>query len=76
MSVHKARKLRDGLLIGGAVVMFLGCNWVPVFIVGVIVTCSCLVPHFLWNRCPYCERQLGRNDGNYCQFCGGRLDEE
>ena len=76
MSVHKARKLRDGLLIGGLVVMLMAYNWEPMFIVGTVVAFSALIPHFLWNRCPHCEKQLGRNDGDYCQFCGSRLDEE
>ena len=76
MSVQKARKLRDGLLIGGAIVMLLGCSWEPMFLVGVIVACSSMIPHFLWNRCPYCEKLLTRNEGDYCQFCGRRLDEE
>ena len=76
MSVHNARKLRDGLLIGGLVVMLMAYNWEPMFIVGTVVAFSSLIPHFLWNRCPHCERQLGRNNGDYCQFCGSRLDEE
>ena len=76
MPVHKARKLRDGLFIAGAIVMLLGCSWEPILYLGVIVTFSCLIPHFLWNRCPHCRKQLGRNDGDYCQFCGRNLHED
>ena len=76
MSVHNARKLRDGLFLGGGALMLLAYIWEPMIILGAVVACSCLIPHFLWNRCPHCEKQLGRNDGDYCQFCGSPLDEE
>ncbi len=36
--------------------------------------CSCLVPHFLYNKCPHCGKQLGRNEADYCQFCGEKLE--
>lgn len=75
MTVKKARKLRDTLLIVGAVVMLLGGYlYEPLFIVGVIVAVSCLIPHFLCNKCPHCGKQLGKNEGEFCQFCGERFD--
>lgn len=74
MTVKKARKLRDRLLLGGFVLMLLAYLYEPVFIVGVIVTFSCLIPHFLFNKCPHCGKQLGRNEGEFCQFCGKRID--
>lgn len=27
-------------------------------------------------RCPHCGQLLGRNYGEYCQFCGRALDED
>ena len=75
MPVKKARKLRNALLIAGFFIMLLGYLWVPVGIFGVVVTFSSLVPHFLYNKCPHCGRQLGRNEGDFCQFCGKPLDE-
>lgn len=74
MTVKKARKLRDLLLISGIIIMLLGYLYEPFVIVGIIVAFSCLVPHFIFNRCPHCKKQLGRNEGNFCQFCGQRID--
>lgn len=75
MTVKKAQKLRDTLLIAGAALMTIGgCLYQPLLIVGVVVAFSCLIPHFLFNKCPHCGKQLGRNEGDFCQFCGKRLD--
>lgn len=30
--------------------------------------------HLLWVRCPHCGCWLERNDGQYCQNCGGTID--
>nr|WP_298060215.1 hypothetical protein [uncultured Blautia sp.] len=74
MTVKKARKLRDTLLIAGTVMMLLGYLYKPFFMVGVIVAFLCLIPHFLFNKCPHCGKQLGRNEGEFCQFCGKHID--
>lgn len=74
MTVRKARKLRNALLILGVVIMLLACIYEPLFIVGAIVAFSSLVPHFLFNKCPHCGKQLGRNEGAFCQFCGERIE--
>lgn len=75
MSVKKARKLRNALLIAGFFIMLLAYIWEPFFVIGVVVTFSCLIPHFMYNRCPHCGKQLGKNEGDFCQFCGKKLDE-
>ncbi|MDO5153285.1 MAG: hypothetical protein Q4D50_07975 [Eubacteriales bacterium] len=75
MTVKKARKLRDRLLLGGFVLMLLGYLYDPIFIVGLIVAFSCLIPDFLFNKCPHCGKRLGRNNGDFCQFCGKPLDQ-
>ena len=74
MTVKKARRWRDGLAFAGIAVMLLGTSYEPLFILGAVLTLSCLIPHFLFNKCPHCGRQLGRNEGEFCQFCGERLD--
>lgn len=75
MKIKQARKLRDILLISGVIVMLLAYLWECLFIIGVIIIFSSLIPHVLFNKCPHCGKQLGRNEGMYCQFCGKRLDE-
>jgi hypothetical protein len=74
MTVKQARKLRDVLLIAGAIIMLLGYISDTIFYIGIAVLFSCLIPHFLFNKCPHCGRQLGRNEGDFCQFCGEKLD--
>lgn len=74
MKLRKAQKLRNTLLIVGFFIMLLGYYSNVIGIIGVIVTCSCLIPHFLFNKCPHRGRQLGRNEGKFCQFCGKPLD--
>ena len=75
MSVKKARKLRYTLLIVGFFIMLLAYIWEPFCVIGGIVTFSSLIPHFLFNKCPHCGKQLGRNEGDFCQFCGKQLDD-
>ena len=75
MSVKKARKLRNTLLIAGFFIALLGYLWNPLGIAGIVIMFLCLVPHFLYNKCPHCGKQLGRNEGEFCQFCGKRLEK-
>ena len=74
MTVRKARKLRDTLLIAGFIIMLLAYLYEPLFIVGAVVSFSCLIPHFLFNRCPHCRKHLGNNSGGFCPFCGESID--
>ena len=74
MNLRKAQKLRNILLLVGFVIMLCAYIYTPLFVIGALVTCSCLIPHFLYNRCPHCGKQLGNNEGKYCQHCGSELD--
>ncbi len=75
MTIKNARKLRNSLLIVGAVMMLFGYIWTPFGVLGVMVMFSCLIPHLMYNKCPHCGRQLGSNEGDFCQFCGKALEE-
>ena len=74
MTVKKAQKIRNSLFIVGVVIMLLGIFHEPLVIVGAIITISSLIPHILFNKCPHCGKQLGRNEGEFCQFCGKHID--
>ena len=74
MKLRKARELRDILMLIGIVIMLLGHNSDALLVVGLIVTFSGLIPHFLYNKCPHCGKQLGGNEGEFCQHCGKPLD--
>lgn len=75
MKVKQARKLRNTLLITGFFIALSGCFWEPLGILGILMMFSCLIPHFLFNKCPRCKKQLGRNEGEFCQFCGAKLED-
>lgn len=75
MKVKHARMLRDALMISGVLVMLMAALYEPLLMVGGIIACSCLIPHFLFNRCPHCGRQLGNHTGAHCQFCGKKIVE-
>lgn len=78
MKVKEAQKLRDTLFIVGIVIMLCAAIYEPLFelltVIGAVIAFSGLIPHFLYNKCPSCGKQLGRNDGKYCQHCGKALD--
>ena len=74
MPVRKAQKLRDALLIVGFITMLSAYIYEPLAVVGAVVAFSCLIPHFLFNKCPHCGKQLGRNESKFCQFCGKPID--
>ena len=76
MDVRKAQRLRDMLILIGLCMILGSYVFEPLMIPGAVVAFSCLIPHFLWNKCPHCGRQLGRNEAEFCQFCGGRIDKE
>lgn len=76
MKAKQAQKLRDLLAISGIIIMLCGYIYEPLLIArGVVAcSCSCFIPHFLYNKCPYCKKQLGRNEGKHCQHCGKELE--
>ena len=74
MSNKDAQILRDTLMVVGFVVMLAGYLYMPLTFIGAVVMLSCLVPDFLYNRCPQCKKRLGRNSGAFCQHCGAKLD--
>lgn len=75
MKVRTAQKVRNTLLIVGFVIMLGAYLYEPLWIIGILVACSCLIPHFLYNKCPHCGKQLGNNESKFCQHCGKALDE-
>ena len=75
MEVRKAQKLRNMLLLIGGTMMLGSYIYEPLLVSGGIVACSCLIPHFLFNKCPHCGKQLGNNEAKCCQHCGKKIEE-
>ena len=74
MNVRKAQKLRNMLLLIGGAMMLGSYIYEPLLISGGVVAFSCLIPHFLFNKCPHCGKQLGNNEAGHCQHCGEPID--
>jgi len=75
MNVRKAQRLRNMLLLIGAFMMLGSYFYEPLLVSGIVVASSCLIPHFLFNKCPRCGKQLGNNEAKCCQHCGKEIDE-
>lgn len=74
MNARKAQKIRNYLFVIGIVLMLCGTISDILFAIGVVVLLSGLIPDFLYNRCPHCKQLLGRNEADFCQHCGGKID--
>lgn len=74
MNPRKACVLRDTLFVVGFIIMLAAYIYEPLIIISAIVMFSGLIPHFRYNRCPHCGKQLGRNEEKYCQHCGKSID--
>ena len=74
MNVRDAQNLRNKLVIIGCLIMLAGYLFFPLMIIGIVVMFAGLIPDYLYNRCPHCKKRLGRNEADYCQFCGGKID--
>ena len=77
MKPEQAQRLRDILLIAGFLVMLSAYLFGDALLwVGMILSLSCLIPHFLYNKCPHCGHQLRpwTHKNPYCPFCGKRID--
>lgn len=75
MKVRKAQKLRDVLLIVGSIIMLCSYFYKYLMIIGIVIASSCLIPHFLYNKCPNCGKQLTtRTESKYCPHCGKQID--
>lgn len=48
---------------------------VPVMVIGLVVLVSGIVFYFLFYRCPHCGRYLDRSTGEFCPYCGARVNE-
>lgn len=49
----------------------------PLLLLLALAACvGVLAVEFFMNRCPHCQRYLGRNFGCFCQHCGERIREE
>lgn len=73
MSRENARFLTALLLILGILIMVFSVYRESLRYIGAAVVFSCLIPEFLFNKCPHCGRYLGKNSGRFCQFCGKPL---
>ena len=74
MHFREARKLTLVLVILGVITMWATNLYRPLFIIGLLVILSSLIPELLYNKCPHCGKHLGKQTGPFCQNCGKKLD--
>lgn len=74
MSVKKWRKLSWAIGIASMVILFLGLDRRWLSIVGLIVMAGSIIADYLYVRCPYCFKHLGRDLGEYCPHCGKEIE--
>lgn len=74
MSCLKARKTRDALLILGALFCLVAYLFQPVVYIGMALWLAGLAVHVLYCKCPHCGSHIGRNYGDFCQYCGKKLE--
>ncbi len=69
-------RLRIGLLmlLGITGLLAYAGSMVCLVLMFVVLAAFCAVDFFM-NRCPHCDRYLGRDWGLFCQHCGGRIRE-
>ena len=74
MKAKEAQRLRDILALTGIIIMLFGYVYEPLLVIGGVVALSCFITHFLYNKCPHCGKQLGRNDSKCCPHCGEEIN--
>ena len=75
MNVRKAQRLRNMLLLIGIFMMLGSYFYEALMVSGIVGASACLIPHFLFSKCPHCGKQLGNNEAKCCQHCGKEIDE-
>ncbi len=69
---QKVRILTAEILVLGAVIGFIGAatDFMPMVICGLALMVGSMIFQIIFHRCPHCASYLGRNDGDYCPYCG------
>lgn len=50
------------------------CNILWLAVISFILMIAVLAFNIIFYRCPYCGKHLGRDGGDYCQYCGASFD--
>lgn len=74
-SPRTVRKVIAGIAVTGCMILLLGMwlNRAPLIVLGFVVLCGGSIFNLLFYRCPYCEKHLGRSNGEYCPYCGSKM---
>lgn len=65
------------ILLIGAVIGFIGAfsEMTSLIVAGMIIMLCSIVVYFVFYRCPHCGRFLDRSTGEYCPYCGKKINE-
>lgn len=75
MKVKEARKISNIIIITGLAIILMGYIYKPFVIIGSIVFIYGFIVNILYNRCSGCGKYFDRNTGDYCRYCGKKIDD-
>lgn len=51
------------------------CEIMAFSVIGCIIMVGSGIFYIVFYRCPYCEKFLDRSTGEYCPYCGEKVDK-
>ena len=62
----------------GAIVSGIGSTYNMQWLafLGIAIMCGGLIVNVMYYRCPHCNNYLGRSRGEFCPYCGGKVNQE
>lgn len=71
-TVHRLMQILTGAAVTAAVFSWLGESIVFLIFMWILII-ACVVLDWVFWRCPYCGRYLGRKNVRFCPHCGNEL---
>ncbi len=75
MKIKQIRKLIQILGITGLILVFLSYFSIIFGVIGIVLACLAIAVDLIFYKWPHCGRHLGKNGGDFCQYCGKSIDE-
>lgn len=77
MPLKKVKQISWILLLISFTMILVGAHndWLSLTLLGLVPWLGSSVVGFLYYRCPHCNQFLGRTGGQFCPFCGKKLED-
>ena len=65
------------ILLAGLVIAMIGvgAEISAISIGGIVVMAGSIIYRVIFYRCPHCDKFLDRSTGDFCPYCGSKVDE-